>query len=86
MFSRLWNVISVGVGLWSITKTLKTISENKNEMFEEFYGTLSPEEKKAWKKIFGVPPVAEIAEYKLPQIPVVKIPEYSQVEKVEAGV
>lgn len=85
MISRLWNLISVGVGLWSISKTLKTVSENKNEMFAEFYSTLSPDEQKTWKKVFGVPPVTEVPDFVLPGIHVAK-KEIPPIEKLEAGV
>lgn len=86
MFKRLWNVISVGVSVWSIQKTLKTLSENKNEMFTEFYSTLSPQEKKTWVKVFGYPPIAEVQPFELPIIKMKETPKVTQVEKLEASV
>ena len=86
MFKRIWDVVSVTVGVWSIYRTLNTLGGQKNEMFAEFYKSLSPDEKKTWTKIFGMPPIAEVEPFALPQLPKVNVPTTKQLDQLKASV
>lgn len=89
MFGRIWTVISVGFGVWSVMNTLKKMDESKSDILGEFYSTLSPEEKEQWKKFFGVPYMkAEVKpiSMNLPTYRPTEVIVPTQVETIEAQV
>lgn len=88
MLKRAWTVISVGFGAWSILNTLKKMEASRNELVDEFYSTLTPEEQKMFKNIFGSPGIPKIETPLFPQVqvPVREVIAPTQVEILEAKI
>ena len=60
MIQRLWTVVSTSFSIFMMAKTLRGMSTQRNELFTEFWTTLTPEQQKEWVRLFGNPPVAKL--------------------------
>jgi len=78
MFGLIWRALSTATTIYILSKQLETMNSMKNDIYE----TLNEDQQAKWQSIFGDPN----AELNLPfQIPQVKIPELSDLSKLESG-